>query len=120
MQSESRFANEITLGWLGLPLALALFWFSRGDVDMLMLAGCAMTPYLLPCNLIVVTPAIARLSPRSAVIACIASWLPISANWLGDWGWWLGWLFIFWLWLGLAGWRYAETRFGRVIHALAS
>lgn len=120
VHAEGKYINDIAVGWLGLPLALVLFWFSRGDVDMLMLAGCVTTPYLLPYNLIVVAPAIARLSPRSALIACAASWLPFSANWLGDWGWWLGWLFMIWLWLGLAGWRYADNRLGRVIHALAS
>ncbi|WP_322794319.1 hypothetical protein [Bellilinea sp.] len=109
IHEEGKYVNDIAIGFWGLPLAVILLWFSRGDPDMLMLAGTFITPYLLPYNLIVVTPAIARLSPRSAWIACFLSWLPLSANWLGDRGWWLGWLFIFWLWLGLAGNRYVSN-----------
>ena len=106
VHEEGRYVNDIAIGLLGLPIALVLFWFSRGDVDMLMLAGCFMTPYLLPYNLVVVAPAIARLSLPWAVIACLFSWLTLSANWLGPAGWWLGWVFVIWLWIGLALKRY--------------
>jgi len=106
IHEEGKYVNDIAIGLVGTPLALILLWFSRGDMDMLMLAGSFMTPYLLPYSLIVVTPAIARLSPWKAVVACLLSWTPLSANWLGPVGWWLGWLFIAWLWLCLAFQRY--------------
>lgn len=106
VHEEGKYVNDISIGLVGLPLALILFWFSRGDMDMLMAAGSFVTPYLLPYNLILLSPAIARLSPFAAIIACFLSWLPFSANWLGDWGWWLGWIFIIWLWGGLALKRY--------------
>ncbi|GIV62741.1 MAG: hypothetical protein KatS3mg045_0080 [Bellilinea sp.] len=106
IHEEGKYVNDISIGLAGLPVALVLFWFSRGDIDMLMASGAFITPYLLPYNLIVLTPAIARLSPLSSLIACVLSWLPLSANWLGDQGWWLGWLFLIWLWAGLACKRY--------------
>jgi hypothetical protein len=105
-----KYDNDISIGLWGLPVALVLLWLSRGDIDMLMLGGLFMTPYLLPYSLIVVAPAVARLPPRMAVIAFILSWTPFSANWLGPGGWWLGWLFIVWVWMGLAMIRYPDTR----------
>lgn len=113
VHEEGRYVNDIALGLLGAPVAMILLWFSRGDVDMLMLAGTFMTPYLLPYNLIVVVPSVARLSPRRAGIACVLSWLPFSANWLGPIGWYSGWLFIIWLWGNLAIKRYPEVTVGR-------
>lgn len=106
IHEEGKYVNDISIGLAGLPIALILFWFSRGDIDMLMAAGSFVTPYLLPYNLIVLAPSIARLSPLSATVACLLSWLPFSANWLGDKGWMLGWLFVLWLWGGLANKRY--------------
>jgi hypothetical protein len=105
---QGRFVNDIAIGVFGLPVAVILLWLSRGDTDMLMLGGAFMTPYLLPYNLIVVVPAVARLAPRSAVIACILSWMPMLANWIGPIGWWLGWAFVLWLWISLAVQRYQE------------
>lgn len=106
--AEGRFVNNIGLGWYGLPLFLATVWFSRGDVDMLMLSGAFITPYLIPYNFLPLTPALARLKPLQALIAVLLSWLPLSANWLGDGGWWLGWLFIGWTWIQLARERYSK------------
>ena len=104
--AEVRLIIDVTLFPWGLPLAALLLWLSRGDMDMLMLAGAAATPYLLPYNLLPVVPAIARLRPRAAIIASLLSWLPLSANWLGPVGWWLCWAFIGYLWLALAVQRY--------------
>ena len=104
--AEIRYVNDIAIGLYGLPLALLLLWFSRGDLDMLMAAGIFATPYLLPYNLLPLVPAIARLSPLSAGMAFVLSWLPLSANWLGPTGWWLGWVFVIWLWCQLAWARY--------------
>lgn len=103
---EGRFVNNIAIGISGIVIALPLFWFSRGDMDMLMVSGAFMTPYLLPYNMMPFILAIARLKPALAVIACLLSWLPLSANWIGSWGWWLGWLVVVWLWGCLAWQRY--------------
>lgn len=113
---EKRFAQDIALFLWGIPVALPLFWFSRGDMDMMMIAGTFIAPHLIPFNLIVVVPAIARLNPWAALVTSILSWLPFSANWLGDMGWWLGWLFIAWLWGNLAWMRYRPASI--MIHAV--
>jgi len=104
--AEERYVQDIGLGMYGTVVALPLLWLSRGDGDMLMLSGALLTPHLIPYNLLPAVPAIARLRPRPAVIAGALSWLPLSANWIGPWGWWLGWLFVLWLWLNLAVERY--------------
>lgn len=103
---EGRYVQNIGLGWWGIPITLLLMWYSRGDMDMLMLSGCFFLPHLIPYNLLPLTPAIARLGPKKAIIAFLLSWTPFLANYLGDIGWWFGWLFIIWLWLGLAEKRY--------------
>jgi len=99
--AEGRYTQNIGLGWWGLPIAILLMWFSRGDLDMLMLSGCFFLPHLIPYNLLPLTPAIARLSPKKAIIAFILSWTPFLANYIGPIGWWFGWLFIIWLWVSL-------------------
>lgn len=111
---EGRYTQNIGLGWWGLPLAIAMMWFSRGDMDMLMLSGCFLLPHLIPYNLLPVTPAIARLSPTKAVIAFLLSWTPFLANNIGPIGWWFGWFFVVWLWVGLAMKRYPEFRFKKI------
>ena len=108
--AEGRYVQDISLGLIGLVAALPMFWFSRGDMDMLMLSGSFITPHLIPYNMLPFTAAIARLKPIPACIACLLSWLPLSANWLGDRGWWLGWIFVLWLWVQLAVNRYAVRR----------
>jgi hypothetical protein len=100
------YVQDIAIGVWGIPIALVLLWFSRGDMDMLMAAGVFGTLHLIPFNLLPLTPAIARLKPPAAAMACLLSWLPLGANWLGPWGWWLGWLFVIWVWLNLAAHRY--------------
>ncbi len=105
--AEGRYPQNIGLGWWGLPLFLATVWFSRGDIDMLMLSGAFITPHLIPYNLMPLTPAIARLRPPFAILAAILSWLPIvCANAFGNWGWWTGWIFPLFLWILLASRRY--------------
>lgn len=87
--SAGRYVQDIALGWWGLPLALPLLWWSRGDMDMLMAGGVFASLHLLPNNLLPIVPAIARLSPRAVALACIFSWFPFLANWIGPAGWWL-------------------------------
>lgn len=106
--AEGRYVQDISIGLAGLFVALPMFWFSRGDMDMLMISGTFMTSHLIPYNMLPFTSAIARLKPIPALIACVLSWLPFSANWLGQWGWWLGWLFVIWLWGWLAASRYLK------------
>lgn len=108
--AQARGVQDISLKGWGLPLAVCLLWWSRGDMDLLMAAGCFATPYLIPYNLLPLVPAIARLRPRAAALACAFSWLPLCANWLGQGGWSLGWLFIGFVWLGLAAARYPQAR----------
>jgi hypothetical protein len=112
--AEGRYVQDIAIGWIGMIVALPMFWFSRGDMDMLMLAGAFMTPHLIPYSMLPFTPAVARLKPAAAFAACILSWLPFSANWLGPWGWWLGWLFVLWLWICLAIKRYRKKNVSSV------
>ena len=109
IHEEGKYVNDISLGLLGIPIALILLWFSRGDLDMLMAAGVFATPYLLPYNLILLVPAISRLNPLAAIIASLISWLPFSANWINR-GWFLGWIFICWTWYHLAKSRYPDFR----------
>jgi hypothetical protein len=106
---EGRYEQDISIGLWGILIALPLMWFSRGDIDMLMLAGAFVSPHLIFYNLLPVVPAIARLKPASAAVAALFSWLPLSANWFGPIGWWLGWLFVGWLWISLFFDRYPET-----------
>lgn len=108
--AEGRYENNIALGLWGALVALPLLWFSRGDMDMLMTAGSFMTPHLIPYNLLPMVPGIARLSPRAALVAGGLSWLPFSANWLGPGGWWLGWVFVGYVWVNLAATRYPQLR----------
>jgi hypothetical protein len=115
--AEGRYVNDISLGWWGLLVALPLLWYSRGDLDMLMLAGVFATPHLLPYNLLPVVPAIARLRPRTAALLAVFSWLPLAANWLGPGGWWLGWVFIGLAWLFLAIKRYPLAHLSRGLAA---
>ncbi|RME76641.1 MAG: hypothetical protein D6784_05365 [Chloroflexi bacterium] len=102
--------QNISLWPWGVPLALVLLWHSRGDVDMLMLAGSFVTPHLMPYNYVVVLPALARIPFWLACLLVAISWLPLSANWVGDWGWQLGHLFAGTLWLAL----YTKRRRGAV------
>jgi hypothetical protein len=93
--------QNISLWPWSLLLAPFLLWLSRGDVDMLMLAGTFMTPHLVPYSFVVVLPAIARIPRWLALLLVAISWLPLSANWVGEWGWYLGHLFPIILWSAL-------------------
>lgn len=104
--AEGRYVQDIAIGWVGAILAIPMAWFSRGDMDMLMLSGAVMTPHLIPYNMLPFAPAAARLKPWQAGVAFFLSWLPFSANWLGNIGWWLGWTYVFWMWGCLAFERY--------------
>ena len=112
LSNYSLVAQDISLKYWGVPIALVLLWFSRGDIDMLMAAGAFGTFYLIPYHTLLIVPSIARLPPLAAVIACILSWLPLSANWIGPKGWWFGWLFISWIWIILAYLRYKPELVG--------
>ena len=107
--AEGRYPQNIGFGLRGLPIALIAMWFSRGDMDMLMLSGIFMLPHLIPYNLLPVIPAIARLKPKTAIIAVLLSWLPMTANRIGPIGWWFGWFIIIWMWGCLAFDRYSPN-----------
>jgi len=102
--------QDIALGWRGIPITLALIWASRGDLDMLMLAGVFSSPYLVPYHLLPFVPSVARLRPRAALSASVLSWSPFLANWWGDGAWWFAWLFVGYVWIGLAVHRYPHIR----------
>lgn len=93
--------QNISLWPWTIPLALVMLWLSRGDMDMLMLAGTIVTPHIIPYSYIVVLPAIARVKIWLAVSLVALTWLPLLANWLGPWAWHLGHLFPLILWLNL-------------------
>lgn len=93
--------HDISLLPWSLPLVLVLGWLSRGDEDMLMLAGTFALPYLHSYHYFVVLPAMARVTLWVAVLAAVISWLPLLANWFGPWAWQLGHLFPLILWLNL-------------------
>jgi hypothetical protein len=111
--AEGRYAQNIGLGWWGLPIFLLTVWFSRGDMDMLMASGAFISPHIIFYNLLPLTPAVARLKPRAALIALFLSYLTLSSNWLGPAGWWLGWGFVPWIWINLAAQRYPTNRFAK-------
>jgi hypothetical protein len=101
--------QNISLWPWSIPFALMLLWLSRGDMDMLMLAGTFVTPHIIPYSYVIVLPAIARVKKWLAIALAAISWLPLSANWVGDWGWYLGHLFAMILWVAL----YQQRRSGK-------
>jgi len=107
--AEGRYAQDISLWPWSVPVGLVLLWFSRGDEDMLMLAGSFVTPHVIPYNYIVLVPAMGRIGQCSAVLAWILSWTPLMSNWIGPKGWFLGHLFPAVLWLDL----YCQRHRGR-------
>jgi len=115
LYDEAAQPQNISLWPWTLPLALVLLWLSRGDMDMLMLTGTFVTPHIIPYSYVVVLPAIARIKPWLAVTLVILSWLPLSANWVGDWGWYLGHLFGAILWLALYWQRRAQQHLKNVV-----
>lgn len=105
--------HDISLWPWSLPLVAVMLWLSRGDEDMLMLAGIFAMPYLHPYHYFVVLPALARLTKGVTVLAVVISWLPLLANWLGPWAWQLGHLFPLILWFNLYLWRRTLPRAGQ-------
>ena len=103
--------HDIHLWPWSLPIVLVMLWLSRGDVDMLMLAGTFAMPYLHPYHYLLVVPALARVAQGIAVLACAVAWQPLLANWYGDWCWYLGHLFPLILWgsLFIRRWRFASS-----------
>jgi hypothetical protein len=93
--------QDISLWPWSIPVVLALLWLSRGDMDMLLLSGTFVTPHVIPYSYVLVLPAIARVPAHLALVLLLVSWLPVSANWLGSWAWYLGHLFPAILWLSL-------------------
>lgn len=93
--------QNISLWPWTLLLAPLLLWYARGDMDMLMAAGALMTPHIVAYSFVIILPAIARLPQWQALLLVAISWLALSANWLGDPGWYLGQLFPALLWLAL-------------------
>lgn len=93
--------QDITLFPWGLLLALPLLWLSRGDQDLLMAAGSFATPHLFPYHFILLMPALARMNWKWMTLAWAVSWLPLSAQWLGDIGWRFGNVLGLVIWLGI-------------------
>jgi hypothetical protein len=106
--AEGRYPQDISLWPWSIPVGLILLWLSRGDVDMLMLAGSFVTPHVIPYNYIVVVPVMGRVSQRIASLAWLLSWAPLLSNWMGPKYWFLGHLFPIVLWLDL----YSQRRKG--------
>lgn len=102
--------HDINMWPWSIPIVLILFWFSRGDVDLLMLAGTFGMPYFHSYHQILIVPALARVGRWVALIAVAISWLPLGANWVGDWGWYLGHLFAIILWVALFQQRRSDIR----------
>lgn len=102
--------HDVSLWPWSLPFVLVLLWLSRGDEDMLMLAGTFALPYLHPYHYFVVLPAMARLTHWVVVLTVVVSWLPMLANWLGPWAWQLSHLFPFLMWFNLYLQRRTLTR----------
>ena len=95
--------QDIALGWWGLLPALYLLWkMPKHDPDWWMVTNALITPCLNPYNLLPLMPAAARLPFPWALAIALTSWLPLSANWVGPWGWYLGWLSVGLLALGLS------------------
>ncbi|MDW8070539.1 MAG: hypothetical protein RMK79_03595 [Anaerolineae bacterium] len=103
--------HDIHLWPYSLPFVLVMLWLSRGDADMLMLAGTFAMPYLHPYHYVLVVPALARVGQATALLACGISWLPVLANWYGNGCWYLGHLFPLMLWgnLCIRRWRLAGS-----------
>lgn len=100
---QEAWPQDIALGWLGIPLFAILVWrMPKNNVDWWMLAGVTVTPFLMPYNLLPLMPAVARLPKRWAAAAAITSWLPLASNWVGPSAWYLGWLSVVIIGLGMA------------------
>jgi len=103
--------HDINLWPWSLPIVLVMLWLSRGDIDMLMLAGTFAMPYLHPYHYLLVVPALARVGQRVAVLTGALSWLPVLSNWYGDGYWYLAHLFPVILWgsLFIKRWHFAGS-----------
>lgn len=93
--------QDIALFPWGIALALPLMWLSRGDEDMLMAAGSFATPHLFPYHLVVLTPALARMTTGWMVGTWLLLWMPLLANWMGPEAWHFGNLAAAAFWIGL-------------------
>lgn len=93
--------QNIALWPWSLPIGLVFLWLSRGDGDMLMLAGSFVTPHLIPYSYFVILPALARVNQILSIALVAVSYLPLLSNWVGPWGWYSGHLFALALWLAL-------------------
>ena len=101
--NATKWPQYIGLGLGGLPLALIILWAVPGwDADKLMLAGAFIVPTLIPYQLLPLMPAIARLPGWLAWIVALSSWLPVMSNWWGGMGWWLTWVSVVLIGVGLA------------------
>ena len=93
--------QDISLFPWGLLVAIPLLWLSRGDEDLLMIAGSFATPHLFPYHYILVMPALGRMRPIWMVLCWLISWSPLIANWIGPLGWRMGNILGVLLWLGI-------------------
>ena len=74
---------------------------ARGDAEMLMAAGALATPTVHPYQYIVIMPALARLPVGLRLLCWLASFLPLTANYLGPHFWLTGNVFPLLMWLCL-------------------
>lgn len=98
---KTEWIQDISLFPWGLLVAVPLMWFSRGDEDLLMAAGSLGTPHLFPYHFIVLMPSLARMQWSWRIITWFVSWMPLLANWFGEWAWHFGNLMSVCFWFGI-------------------
>ena len=119
----AQWPQDIALGLWGLPAFVGVAWWLlrpgnewlRRDPYWWMLAGAFVTPRLIPYNLLPLYPAAARLPWPWALAIAATSWLPFAANWVGDWGWYMGWVSV--ALLGVGMWVQAKAGKGKQCQA---
>lgn len=98
---KTEWIQDISLFPWGLLIALPLFWFSRGDEDLLMAAGSFATPHLFPYHFIVLVPSLAKMTWPWMIFTWLLTWTPLISNWVGNIGWHMGNLLGLSFWLGI-------------------
>lgn len=102
VRDGERLEIDLTLGrWGWVPALLIGLGMPKDDPDWWMLVGALLTPRLLPYNMLPLFPAAARLHWGWAIAVVVTSWLPLLANWVGPAGWWLAWVSVGLLALGM-------------------
>jgi hypothetical protein len=85
--------HPASFGWhaLGLPvliIGLALIAGAGQNLWLLMSAGCMISPDLMPYHLLILLPAIGKISPRKKAVVWVAAWLvAVGIGLGGPWRW---------------------------------